>query len=160
MAENMKRKALGLALVAVCAVLAQTAEDEAKLLPEGRGREVTGRVCINCHDSSNFRKVRLDRDEWEREVGLMVDNGAKATDDELAAVVDYLVENFGPKSKIHVNTAPLGEIKVVLGLTAAQAVALVDYREANGNYKTWQDLLKVPQMDAKRIEEKKDLMAF
>jgi competence protein ComEA len=154
------RKTLLLALAAACCTLAPAADDEAKLLPEGTGRETTAKVCINCHDASNFRRVRLDRDEWEREVGVMMDNGAKATDDELTVVVDYLVENFGPKSKIHVNTAPLGEIKAVLGLTAAQAVALVDYREANGNFKTWQDLLKVPQMDARKIEDKKDLLAF
>lgn len=153
-------KALAIAMAAAFCLLAQTADEDAKALPEGSGREVTGRVCINCHDSSNFRKLRLDRDEWEREVGLMVDNGAKATDDELAAVVDYLVENFGPTSKIHVNTAPIGEIKAVLGLTAAQAVAVVDYRQANGDFKTWQDLLKVPQMDAQKIEAKKDLLAF
>jgi competence protein ComEA len=124
----------------VCSVLALAADDEAKLLPEGTGREVTGKVCLNCHEASTFRKARLDR--------------------ELATIVDYLVENFGPQSKIHINTAPVGEIKAVLGLTAAQAVALVDYREANGNFKTWQDLLKVPQMDAKRIEDKKDLLVF
>jgi competence protein ComEA len=153
-------KALGLALAAALGTLAPAADDEGKLLPAGTGREVTARVCINCHDSGNFRKVRLNRDEWEGEVGLMVDNGAKATDDELAAVIDYLVENFGPNSKIQVNTAPIGEIKAVLGLTAAQAVALVDYREANGNFTTWKDLLKVPQMDAKKIEDKKDLLAF
>jgi competence protein ComEA len=154
------RKALGLALAAALGALTLAADDEGKLLPAGTGREVTAKVCINCHDASNFRKVRLGRDQWESEVGLMVDNGAKATDDELAAVIDYLVENFGPDSKIQVNTAPIGEIKAVLGLTAAQAVALVDYREANGNFTTWQDLLKVPQMDAKKIEDKKDLLAF
>lgn len=156
-------KALGWALAAAGSVLgmmAQTAEEDAKLLPEGPGREITGKVCINCHDSSNFRKARLDRDAWEDEVGVMVDNGAKATDDELAAVVNYLVENFGPNSKIHVNTAPVDEIKAVLGLTAAQAVAVVNYRQANGDFKSWQDLLKVPQMDAKKIEDHKDLLAF
>jgi competence protein ComEA len=153
-----KRKALGLAVAVACCALA--ADDEAKLLPEGPGREITGKVCINCHDALNFRRVRLDRDEWEREVGVMVDNGAKATDDELTAIVDYLVANFGPNSKINVNTAPMGEIKAVFGITAAQAAAIVDYREANGNFKTWQDLLKVPQVDAKLIEEKKDLLAF
>jgi competence ComEA-like helix-hairpin-helix protein len=154
-----KRKALGLAVAVACCALAAD-DDEVKLLPEGPGREITGKVCINCHEALNFRRVRLDRDEWEREVGVMVDNGAKATDDELTVIVDYLVENFGPKSKIHMNTAPMGEIKAVLGLTATQAVAIVDYREAKGNFKTWQDLLKVPQIDAKLIEEKKDLLAF
>ena len=152
--------ALTVALSIALSLPALAADDDAKLLPEGPGREVTGKVCLNCHEAGAFRKARLDRDEWEKEVGIMVDNGAKATDEELAAIIDYLVENFGPRSRIHINTAPLGEIKAVLGLTAAQATAVVDYREANGNFKTWQDLLKVPQIDAHRIEEKKDLLAF
>jgi competence protein ComEA len=160
-AANMNnRNLLWLPLAAFCALAAAAADDEAKLLPDGPGREITGKVCLNCHEAGTFRTKRLDRDEWEREVGIMVDNGAQATDDELAAIVVYLVQNFGPQSKIYVNTAGIGEIKAVLGLTAAQAVALVDYRQASGNFKTWQDLLKVPQMDAKRIEDKKDLLAF
>jgi len=145
--------------VALCAA-AQTAEEDAKSLPDGPGRAVTAKVCLNCHESAAFRKARMDRDEWEREVGIMVDNGAKATDDELDAIVTYLVENFGPKSKINVNTAPVSEIKSVLGLTAAQAVAIVDYRESKGHFKTVDDLLKVPQIDARKIEEHKDLLAF
>jgi len=156
----VRGKLLLIALAGTFWIAAQTQDDETKALPEGPGRDITGKVCINCHEASRFRRLRLDHDEWEREVGLMVDNGAEATEEELAAVVNYLVENFGPKSKIHINTAPLGEIKAVLGLTAAQAVAVVDYRQAHGNFKTWQDLLKVPQMDASKIEEKKDLLAF
>jgi competence ComEA-like helix-hairpin-helix protein len=153
-------KALGLVLAAFCCSAAQSADEDAKTLPEGPGRTVTAKVCLNCHESTAFRKARMDRDEWEREVGIMVDNGAKATDAELQTIVDYLVENFGPKSKIHVNTAPVGEIKSVLGLTAAQAVAIVDYREAKGPFKTVADLLKVPQIDARKIEDHKDLLAF
>ena len=153
-------KALGIALAVVACAAAQSAEDEGKALPEAAGREVTAKVCLNCHESAAFRKVRLDRDEWEHEVGLMVDNGAKATDAELATIVDYLVENFGPKSKIHINTAPLAEIKAVLGLTAAQAGAVVDYRGANGPFKAVEDLLKVPQIDAGKVEAHKDLLAF
>ena len=144
----------------VCCAAAQTAEEDAKSLPEGKGRAVTAKVCLNCHESSAFRKARMDRDEWEREVGIMVDNGAQASDAELNTIVDYLVENFGPKSKINVNTAPVGELKNVLGLTAAQAVAVVDYREAHGAFKTVDDLLKVPQIDAQKISDHKDLLAF
>jgi len=147
-------------LAAAWGAAAQNAAEDAKRLPEGAGRDTVAKVCLNCHEADSFRKQRLDRDEWEQEVGVMVDNGAKATDAELEAVVNYLVEHFGPKSRIHVNTAPVSELKAVLGLTAAQAVALVDYREAHGDFKSWQDLLKVPKMDAQKIESKKDLMAF
>lgn len=153
-------KALGLALAAVAFAAAQGTDEDAKALPEGTGREVVAKVCLNCHEAASFRKIRLDHDEWEREVGLMVDNGAKATDDELETIVGYLVENFGPASKIHVNTAPMGEIKNILGLTAAQASAVVDYRDAHGPFKTVDDLLKVPQVDAQKIADHKDLLAF
>ncbi len=154
------RKLLFIALATAFWLMAQTPDDETKLLPEGAGREVTGKVCINCHEADRFRRLRLDHDEWETEVGKMVDNGAEATDEELAAVVNYLAENFGPKSKIHINTAPLGEIKAILGITAAEASAIVDYRQSNGNFKSLEDLLKVPQVDPQKIQDKKDLLAF
>jgi competence ComEA-like helix-hairpin-helix protein len=156
----MPWKVFALTLAAVCCAAAQTPEQEAKALPDSAGREVTAKVCLDCHEASRFRKVRLGHDEWEHEVGLMIDNGAKATDEEVETIVAYLVENFGPKSKIQVNTAPVEELKNVLGITAKQAVAIVDYRQANGPFKTQADLLKVPEIDARKIEDHKDLLAF
>jgi competence ComEA-like helix-hairpin-helix protein len=156
----MSWKIFALTLAAAGCAAAQTAEQDAKTLPESTGREVTAKVCLDCHEASRFRKVRLDRGAWEHEVALMVDNGAKATDDEVEAIVAYLVENFGPQSKIWVNTAPVEEFKAVLGITAKQAVAIVEYRQANGPFKSQADLLKVPEIDAKKIEDHKDLLAF
>ena len=72
----------------------------------------------------------------------------------------YLTQNFGPDSKINVNTAPLVELKTILRVTAQEAMALIQYRDANGKFKQWQDLAKVPGVDAGKIQAKKDLMTF
>lgn len=140
--------------------LAFAADDEAKLLPDGPGKDLVGRVCFDCHGAGNIRKVRLDRDAWADQVAEMVDRGAKASEAEINTLVDYLTRNFGKDSKINVNTAPLVELKTVLGLSVKECQAVIDYREANGKFQAWQELQKVPGVDAKSIEAKKDLIAF
>jgi DNA uptake protein ComE-like DNA-binding protein len=37
---------------------------------------------------------------------------------------------------------------------------VIDYREANGKFQALPDLQKVPGMDGKKIEAKKDMIAF
>ena len=97
---------------------------------------------------------------WADQVAEMVDRGAKGTEKDLAAVTEYLAQNFGKDSKINVNTAPLVELKAILRITAQEAMAVLKYRDTNGKFKAWQDLQKVPGVEARKIEEKKDLMAF
>jgi len=140
--------------------LANAADEEAKLLPDGPGKDLVGRVCFECHGAGNFRKVRLNRDDWSDQVADMVDRGAKANEAEMGVLVDYLTQNFGKDSKINVNTAPLVELKVVLGLSVKDSQAVIDYREANGKFQAWQELQKVPGIDGKKIEARKDAIAF
>jgi competence ComEA-like helix-hairpin-helix protein len=59
-----------------------------------------------------------------------------------------------------VNDAPIDELKSVLGLSATEAKAIVEYRQDHGKFKEWRDLLKVPGVDAKKIEEKAERMTF
>ena len=152
-------KRLG-ALAAALLCLGFAADDDARRLPEGTGKDAVVKVCISCHGAANFRKARLSREDWEEKVADMVDRGAEGTDEQLAAVVTYLTQNFGRNSRIWVNTAPLGELRAVLGLTVEEAGAVVQYRDERGEFKAWQDLLKVPGVGAGKIEAKKDLMAF
>jgi competence protein ComEA len=135
-------------------------DEEIKALPEGSGKALVGKFCFECHGAGNFRKVRLNKDDWADQVADMVDRGAKANETEMAAIVDYLTQNFGKDSKVNVNTAPLVELKVVLGLSVKESQAVIDYREANGKFKTSEDLKKVPDMDAAKIDAKKDMIAF
>ncbi|HEY2017459.1 MAG TPA: helix-hairpin-helix domain-containing protein [Bryobacteraceae bacterium] len=154
------RKSVWIGTGAALLCLTLAADDDVKLLPDGPGREATTRVCLDCHGTGNFRKLRLGRDEWADQVAEMVDRGAKGSEKDLAEVVDYLVQNFGPDSKINVNTAPLIELKAILAVTAKEATALLDYREANGKFKDLGDLEKVPGVDPKKIEDKKAIIAF
>ena len=140
--------------------LARMAQDDVKALPGGPGKEIVAKACIDCHGASAFRKMRLTEDEWWEKVGDMVDRGAKAGEQEQTAIVTYLARNFGKDSKVNMNTAPHSELIVVLGFTAPESQALVAYREGHGDFKEWRDLLKVPGVDARKVEAKKELMAF
>jgi competence protein ComEA len=144
----------------ISACLAFAAADDLKRLPDVTGKDIVVRVCTKCHGPGNIAKKRLNRDDWDDQVADMVERGAKATPKELAAVVDYLTANFGPDAKVNVNDAPIDELKSVLGLSSPEANAIVEYRQAHGNFKVWRDLLKVPGVDAKKIEAKAARMAF
>ena len=144
----------------VSAYLAFAAQDALKRLPDVPGKDIVVRVCTKCHGPGNIAKKRLNRDDWDDQVADMMERGAKATPKELAAVVDYLAANFGPGAKVNVNEAAIDELKSVLGLLSPEAVAIVEYRQNHGKFKAWRDLLKVPGMDAKKIEAKAQRMAF
>jgi len=158
--EARKITKIAIGLAAACRLLAAADDDEIKRLPEAPGKVAVAHICFDCHDSGAFRRARHTRDEWADKVGDMVERGASGTEDEIKAVVDYLTRCFGPDSKIYVNTAPMIELKTILGLTAQQANAMVEYRNAHGPFKQWQDLQKTPGVDAEKIAAKKDLMAF
>lgn len=140
--------------------LAVPDDQDAKALPDGAGKAEVARLCTECHGPANFRRMRHDRDEWTDSVADMVERGAKGTPAELTAVVDYLTLNFGPGSKVNMNTAPLEEIKVQLEFSVPESQAVIDYRRQNGGFKEWQDVLKVPGVEKSKVESKKDKMGF
>jgi competence ComEA-like helix-hairpin-helix protein len=139
---------------------ALAADPEAGRLPPGAGKEVVAKVCAECHGADNFRKKRLTRDEWSETVDKMVEEGAKATDDEITAIVDYLAQNFSKDSKVWVNTAPLAELKNVLGFTNEEASAILAWRAEKGDFHSAADVQKVPGVDPQKVEAKKEMMAF
>jgi competence protein ComEA len=147
-------------LLLAAAALRAADPQEAKLLPEGPGKDAVAKACLDCHGAANFRMARKDADEWAESVQDMVDRGATATAAEADTIVAYLVKNFGKGAKVQMNTAPLEEIKKVLGFTVPEANAIVAWREQNGPYKDWRDVLKAPGIDAAKVESKKDAMAF
>jgi competence ComEA-like helix-hairpin-helix protein len=146
------------ALISACFTLA--AQEDLKRLPDVPGKEFVVRICTKCHGPGNIAKKRLNRDDWDDQVAEMVEKGAKGTPKELSAVVDYLAANFGPNAKVNVNEAAIDELKSVLGLLSPEAVAIVEYRKSHGKFKAWRDLLKVPGVDAKKIEANAQRMAF
>jgi len=153
----MKRVVVFVVLVGV---IIAADEKEIKALPDGPGKDAVVKACLDCHGAANFRKARKEPGEWSDSVDDMVDRGAKIPPGQTEAVVAYLVKNFGAGAKVQMNSAPLEEIKVVLGFTVPEAQAVVDYREMHGAYKEWSEVAKVRGVDATKVEAKKDAMAF
>ena len=127
-------------------------------MPEGPARELTVRVCAVCHEPQRVASVRLTREGWEGVVVKMVSLGARATDEELAKIIDYLAENYkgeAPKP-INLNTATPVELESVAGLLRKEAALWIDYRSKKGPCKSLDDLKKVAGVPFKKIDERRD----
>lgn len=131
-------------------------------IPDGPGKDATVKLCGNCHDVDVVKQYHLTKDGWTDTISKMIEKGAEGTDDEFNAVLNYLVKNFGPNAPepINVNKATAGEFETQLEITAKEAAAIVKYRGENGPFKQIDDLKKVPDLDFKKIEAKKDRLVF
>jgi cytochrome c5 len=67
-------------------------------LPDGKGKDLTKRLCSACHSSNVWAAQRHTREKWGSIIDNMLSKGLEASDDDLAIVNDYLVTNFGPAS--------------------------------------------------------------
>jgi mono/diheme cytochrome c family protein len=68
------------------------------VLKEGAGKELVEANCIMCHslDYIPMNSVFLDRKGWEGSVNKMVKvMGAPISEQDTAAIVDYLARNYG-----------------------------------------------------------------
>jgi hypothetical protein len=64
-------------------------------MPEGPNRELTARVCSECHALSNlFSTTGHTRDGWNDKIDDMVRMGLKITPVERALILDYLATAF------------------------------------------------------------------
>src|SRR5688572_11658046 len=145
-----------LAIVALVACVPRAAGQDS--FPDGPGKDITVRVCGTCHPSARGAAVRLTRAGWRNVIAKMVSLGAKGSDEELAAVLDYLSANFkgdAPKP-VNMNTAPAIDLESVAGLLRREAAALIAYRKKHGPCKTLQDLKKIPGIDFRKIERRRD----
>jgi competence protein ComEA len=144
----------------------QTAAAATPTLPDGPGKDLVLRYCSNCHTIVNITSARKDEDGWTATLTKMVGYGMQGNEDELETILTYLTKNYGPQSptataaKVLINTESAADLAAHLGLSQKAADAIVAYREKNGPYKTIDDVKKVPDIDAKKIDEKKDLLSF
>jgi competence protein ComEA len=127
-------------------------------LPPGEGKDVLLKMCTNCHGLDQVTSVKYSKRFWRTLVDDMVTRGAEGTDEDVNAVVSYLSRNFG--KPVNINTATAEEIEDGLSFTAADSERVVRYRTEKGAFKTYEDLLKVPGLDAKLLEEQKKNIVF
>ncbi len=131
-------------------------------LPDGPGKEQTIKMCSQCHELERSISLRQDRAGWQATVNKMAGLGAQGTDEDFAAVVNYLATNFPGESlpKLNVNKAAAIDFETRLSLKRSEAAAIIAYREKNGPFKSIADLKKVPGIDVAKIEAKKDRLTF
>ena len=132
-------------------------------LPDGPGKDVMVRTCGVCHEPRRAASVRLTRDGWSSVIDDMVRRGAKGSDQDFATILDYLTTNFlgeAPRP-LNINSAAQIDFESVLELLRREAGAIVAYREKHGAFKSVDDLKKVPGLDFKKIDSKRDrIVAF
>ena len=87
----------------------------------------------------------------------MVGRGAELSEPEIVDVTAYLSKYFG---KVNVNKAAAAQLEEVLGLTETEALAVVAYREQNGDIKSLDQLKSVPGVSSDKIEAKAAAIAF
>ena len=131
-------------------------------LPDGPGRAEVERLCKQCHELARSISPRQDREGWGTTMTKMVAFGMKGSEQEFALVVDYLAKHFPADDvpKVNVNKATAIQLESGLSLKRSQAAAVLAYRAKNGDFKSLDDLKKVPLIDAEKIEAKKDRIVF
>jgi competence protein ComEA len=131
-------------------------------IPAGPGKDATVKYCSDCHSIEQAVSLRQNGEEWKATLYKMVGMGAKVPDDSVQAILGYLTKTFGPDAPlpIRVNKASAVDLESLLLLKRSEARAILEYRTAHGDFKTIDDLKKVPGLDFKKIEAKKDLLVF
>lgn len=159
----MARVALAVLLVP-CLVLAIAAQQPTAPtsaaqdpFPEATGKAPLLKVCSNCHTAESVIQTLRTRQEWSDVIDQMSRFGAEASDKEFDEILTYLARHFSP---IRINKAAARDLEGVLDVPAGVAEAIVAYRQANGDYKTLDDLKKVPGLDGGKVEAQKARIVF
>ena len=129
-------------------------------LPDGPGKDVTVKACAPCHEARRAASVRLTRDGWAAVIDGMRKRGAPVTDEDFPVVLDYLSTHFlGEAAQpLNLNTATQIDLEAAGGLLRREAAAVVQFREKHGRFKAIDDLKKVPGLDFKKIDSRRDSM--
>ena len=93
--------------------------------------------------------------EWKSKVTEMLQE-QDVSESDRTAIIDYLARSV--PATVNVNKATAKDIEPILG--PKDASAIVQYRESKGNFKTLDDLKKVPGIDASKVESVKQQLEF
>jgi len=161
MSETIQRLRSGILLA--CALLVPAGAAWAQL-PDGPGKDITVKICGNCHNAEVVAGYHMASEGWTNTISQMIDQGAEGSEAQFNAILAYLVKNFGPAgpatAPINVNKAVAKDLETGLEITSNEAAAIVKYRQEKGAFKEIADLKKVPDLDYKKIEAKKDRLTF
>lgn len=118
--------------------------------------EAVQTVCGRCHTTAVFQDKPRAWDRWNDVFADMTQRGASGTDDQLARVTTYFLENL---TFVNINTSPADEIAGVLGVGNDVAEAIVASRQRQW-FANLAELRAVPGVDAGKLEQRKSRILF
>lgn len=121
--------------------------------PELRAVEV---VCGRCHTTAVFMNKPRSWERWNDVFADMTKRGANGTDEQLAQVTSYFLENL---TLVNINNSPADELGWVLGVGDDVAQAIITRRERKP-FANIAELLAVPGIDVSKVEQRKSRILF
>lgn len=148
-------------LVSLClGVFVFPSAGQAQSLPDGPGKDVFESVCSLCHAPTAPMGKQWTKAQWETKVIEMLQEEPDVTAQEREAIVEYLSANFKPGGKVYINKAGARDLETALKLSTTEAEAIVQYRKEKGDFKSLEDLKKVPGFDVAKIEGERNRLEF
>lgn len=131
-------------------------------LPEAPGKAQTLNLCGTCHEAAKATSVKLTRDGWIETIGRMKAFGAGGSDEDFAAVLEYLATHFQGDvvRPLDMNTAESIDLESVLQLLRRESKEVLDYRSKRGHFTSLDDLKSLDPAIFKKIESRKDRIVF
>lgn len=125
--------------------------------PDAPGKPELLKVCGSCHDAEIVLSTLQTPAEWADTLQIMAQQGAEATPDAWRLIGRYIDSNF---ALIRVNKATASEIERTLDVTPAVAEAVVKQRQADGPFRSIDDVKKVEGVDATKVDARKSRFVF
>jgi len=138
------------AVLIACGAAAAAAADPDPNLP------AVQTVCGRCHTTAVFLKEPRSWDRWNDVFADMTKRGASGSDEQLARVTTYFLENL---TLVNVNSSPADEIEGVLGVSGDVAGDIIARRQVKP-FTTLAQLSAVPGVDAAKLEQRKSRIQF
>ena len=113
-------------------------------------------VCGRCHTPALFLNQTRSWDRWNDVFADMTQRGANGTDEQLARVTTYFLENL---TLVNINSSPAEELTGVLGVSDQVADAIIARRERQP-FANIAELRTVPGVDLDRVEKRKSRILF
>jgi len=119
-------------------------------------RQAVEMVCGRCHTTAVFLKEPRSWNRWNDVFADMTRRGAKGTDEQLARVTTYFLENL---TLINVNSSPADELAWVLGVRDEVAEAIIARRERQP-FANIGELRAAPGVVLEILEQRKSRILF
>ena len=113
-------------------------------------------VCGRCHTIAVFLNQTRTWERWNDVFADMTQRGANGTDEQLAQVTTYFLENL---TLVNINNSPAEELAGVLGVSDDVAQEIIA-RRARQAFANLAQLGAVPGVDAAKLDQRKSRILF